>query len=137
MRGFILRMLITALGLWAATEIVPGVEIRGVPSLFMAALLLGLVNAVVRPIVVFLTFPITLVTLGLFLLVINALMFGLVARLMKQFTLDGFQAALLGSLVVSVISWFASAFVGSKGRVEVIRDRRRALPSRRPPTVDV
>lgn len=123
MPGFVLRMAITALGLWVASEIVPGVRIEGVASLFLAALLLGMVNALVRPVIVMLTLPLTLLTLGLFLLLINALMLALVAALMGRFTLDGFGSALLGSLVVSLTSWFASSFVGPAGRFEVLASR--------------
>ncbi len=126
MRGFLLRMGISALGLWAASEIVPGMHIEGIGSLFLAALLLGIVNALVRPVVVVLTLPITVVTLGLFLLVINALMLALVAFLMERFTLDGLGAALLGSLVVSVTSWFAASFVGPAGRIQKLERRRHA-----------
>ena len=84
MRGFILRTLISALGLWAASAIVPGVDIRGGGTLLIAAILYGVVNALVRPVLVILTFPLTLVTLGLFLLVVNAAMFGLVAAFLGQ-----------------------------------------------------
>ena len=120
--SFILRMLATALGLWVATEIVPGMEIEGWPSFFLAAVLLGIANAVVRPIVVFLTLPLTLLTLGLFLLVVNGLMLALVAALMDSFRLDGLISAVLGAIVVSLTSWFASLFTGADKR----RDRRAA-----------
>ena len=79
MTGFLVRLLISALGLWLASELIPGIEVRGGWTLLGAALLLGIVNAVVRPVLVLLTLPATLVTLGLFLLVINAAMLGLVA----------------------------------------------------------
>jgi putative membrane protein len=125
LKGFILRILITALGLWVAAEIVPGIYFADVPALFLAAVLLGIINAAVRPVIIVLTFPITLLTLGLFLLVINALMLGLVAMLMPRFELDGLVAALLGSIVISLTSWFASLFVGPKGRVEMLGMKRR------------
>ena len=86
--GFLIRMAITAAGLWLAARLVPGVTIDDTTTLVWAALLLGLVNAFVRPVAVFLTFPITIVTLGLFLWVVNAAMLGLVASL-----LDGFRVA--------------------------------------------
>lgn len=124
MPGFLVRLLIAALGLWLAQALVPGVEIHGAGTLFVAALLLGFVNAVVRPILVFLTFPITIVTLGLFLWVINALMLELVAHLLAGFTLHGFGSAMLGALVVSITSWIASWYVGSSGRFEVMIVRR-------------
>jgi len=120
MPGFLLRLLITAFGLWVAQAIVPGVEIHGVGTLFAAALLLGMANAVVRPIVVLLTLPITVLSLGLFLLVVNAAMLALVAALLEGFVLHGFFSALVGSLVVSVTSWIAAWYVGPTGRVEVL-----------------
>lgn len=124
MPGFLIRLLIAALGLWLAQALIPGVSIQGTGTLFVAALLLGLVNAFVRPLLVFLTFPITVVTLGLFLWVINAAMLGLVARLLDGFTLAGFGSALLGALIVSVTSWIASWWIAPSGRFEVMIVRR-------------
>lgn len=126
MRGLILRMLITAAGLWLASALVSGVVIDGVGTLLLAALLLGLVNAIVRPIVVFLTLPITLVTLGLFLLVINAGMFGLVAALLDKFYVSGFWAAVFGAIIVSLTSIVASWYIGPDGRYQVIIVERRS-----------
>jgi putative membrane protein len=118
--GFMVRLAITALGLWLAQRVVPGIQIDGNGTLIAAALLLGIVNAVVRPLAVLFTLPITVVTLGLFLLVVNAAMFGLVAALLDEFRVAGFGAALLGSLLVSLTSWVASWYVGPKGRVELL-----------------
>ena len=120
MKGFLVRLLVTALGLWAATAIVPGVTIHGVGSLIGAALLLGLVNAVIRPIILILTLPLTLLTLGLFIFVVNGISLSLVAWLMPGFTLSGFGAAILGSIVVGLTGWVASIFIGSTGRLEHI-----------------
>lgn len=125
MPGFILRLLIGAFGLWLASELVPGIEVRDGWTLLGAALLLGIVNAVVRPLLVILTLPITLLTLGLFLLVINAATLGLVAWMLDGFTITGFWPALFGAVVVSVTGWLASAFIGPRGRVEVIVVQRR------------
>lgn len=125
MAGFLLRLLVVALGLWLASELVPGIEVKGVGTLLGAALLLGIVNAVVRPLLIILTLPITVLTLGLFLLVINAAMLGLVAWMFNNFTIAGFGSALLGSIVVSVTGWLASWFIGPRGRVEVIVIRHR------------
>lgn len=124
MNGFVLRLAISALGLWLASELVPGVDINGGWTLVIAALLLGIVNALVRPIVLVLTFPFTLITLGLFILVVNAAMFALVAAFLDGFHLGGFFAALFGALVVSITSWIASSFIGPRGRYEVIVMRR-------------
>ncbi|MGH7404788.1 MAG: phage holin family protein [Candidatus Methylomirabilales bacterium] len=124
MPGFLIRMFISAMGLWIASELVPGMEITGMGTLIAAAFLLGIVNAVVRPIIVILTFPITIVTLGLFLLVINAAMLGLVAWLLDGFMLRGFLSAVVGSLVVSATGWFASWYIGPRGRFEILIVRR-------------
>ena len=129
MKGFLYRLLITALGLWTASAIVPGVSFRSWQTLLIAALLLGIVNAVVRPILLFLTFPITILTLGLFILVVNGISLALVAWLLPGFTLSGLGAAILGSIVVGLTSWLASAFVGGSGRIE--RFRRIEVPGRR------
>jgi len=121
MKGFLFRLIITALGLWAAATIVPGVSITGVGNLIVAALLLGLVNAVIRPVILILTLPLTVITLGLFILVVNGISLTLVAWLMPGFTISGLVAAVLGSIVVGLTSWLASSFVGSSGRIERIR----------------
>jgi putative membrane protein len=120
MAGFVIRLLVVALGLWLAAELVPGIEVTGVWTLLGAALFLGIVNAIVRPLVVILTLPITIVTLGLFLLVINAAMLGLVAWMFDGLTIAGFWPALWGSIIVSLTGWIASYFIGPRGRVEVI-----------------
>ena len=124
MPGFLIRMLISAMGLWIASALVPGVEITGMGTLVAAAFLLGIVNAVVRPLIVILTLPITIVTLGLFLLVINAAMLGLVAWFLDGFMLGGFLSAVAGSLVVSATGWFASWYIGPRGRFEILIVRR-------------
>lgn len=125
MIGFLTRLLIVALALWLASEWVPGIEIKGVWTLLGAALLLGLVNAIVRPLLVLLTLPFTLITLGLFLLVINAAMLGLVAWAFDDFSIAGFWPALFGSIVVSLVGWLASALIGPRGRIEVFVARSR------------
>jgi putative membrane protein len=124
MRGFLLRWAISALGLWLADAALDGVRFDSTGALLAAALLLGLVNAVVRPIAVLLTFPFTLVTLGLFLLVVNAAMLGLVAALLSGFHIAGFWSALAGWAIVSLTSWFASGFVGERGGFEMIVARK-------------
>ena len=127
MPGFLIRLLVAALGLWFASELVPGIRVEGLGTLLGAALLLGIVNAVVRPMLVVLTLPFTVLTLGLFLLVINAAMLVLVAALFEHFFIAGFWAALFGSIVVSITGWFASWFIGPRGRVEVIVVRHERL----------
>ena len=124
MAGFILRGLIAALGLWAATEILQGIHIDGPSTLILAGLLLGIVNAIVRPFALLLSLPALLLTLGLFLLVVNAAMLGLVAAMLPGFKIAGFWTAVGGALIVSVVSWIGSWFIGSRGRVEVIRSKQ-------------
>jgi putative membrane protein len=124
MTGFILRVAIVALGLWLATEIFAGLHFDSAVTLLLAALLLGIVNAVIRPIAVILTLPLTLVTLGLFLLVINAAMLGLVALMLRGFQISGFWTAVGGALVVSITSWVASGLIGNNGKFEVMTGRR-------------
>ena len=115
MIGFLLRALASAFGLWVASELVPGLRVDDWRTLALAALLLGLVNAVVRPVVVLLSLPLLLLTLGLFLLVINAVLLAVVAAALPGFHLDGAVSALIGAVVVSVASW-AAALVLRPGR---------------------
>lgn len=120
MAGFVLRLLVVALGLSLASALVPGITVTGLGTLLGAALLLGIVNAVIRPLLVILTLPITVLTLGLFLLIINAAMLGLVAWMFDNFTIAGFGSAFIGAIVVSLTGWLASYFIGPRGRIEVI-----------------
>jgi putative membrane protein len=121
MKGFFVRLVITALGLWAAATIVPGVEIVGWQALLVSALLLGIVNAVIRPVILILTLPLTVLTLGLFILVVNGISLAIVAWLVPGFHVAGLLAATLGACVVGLTGWFASSFVGGSGRIERIR----------------
>jgi putative membrane protein len=123
MTGFVLRVAIVALGLWLAAYVLPGLQFDSAGYLLAAALLLGIVNAIVRPIAVLLTLPLTLLTLGLFLLVVNAAMLGLVALLLSGFQISGFWTAVGASLIVSVTGWVASGLIGNNGKVEVMRSR--------------
>ena len=124
MKGIFLRTLITMLGLFLASGLVPGVSISGTSGFFFAAVMLGLVNAFIRPIALLLTLPITLVTLGLFLLVVNAAMFGLVAWMVDGFHVAGFWSAVFGSIVVSITAVISSWYIGPDGRFEVYVIRR-------------
>ena len=112
------------LGLFLASSLIPGVAISGAWTFILAAVFLGLVNGFIRPIAYVLTFPITLVTLGLFVLVLNAAMFGLVAALLDNFVVFGFWPALFGALIVSFTSTIASWYIGPNGHVEVIVVKR-------------
>lgn len=124
MAGFLVRAAVVAIGLWLASLILPGgIHILTPGSLIAAALLLGVANAFVRPILIVLTFPITLLTLGLFLLVINGLMIELVSWLLPGFVVAGLGWAILASIIVSLTSWAASGWIGPHGRIEVITMR--------------
>jgi len=102
---FLVRAVFAALGLWVASAIVPGVHVSNTGSLIMAAVLLGVVNALVRPIVFILTLPLTVLTLGLFLLVVNAAMIGLVAMLLGGFSVNGLIPGVLAAIVTGIASW--------------------------------
>ena len=115
MFGFILRALISAVGLWLAAHIVPGVEYTSVESLLAAAFVLGIANAIVRPILIVLPLPITVITLGLFLLIINAGMIKLVTVFIHGFIVHGWVAAILTAIVTGLTGWVGSFFIGSTG----------------------
>jgi putative membrane protein len=125
MISFFIRVLIVAVGLWLAVRLVPGISINSTQTLLVAALVLGVINAIVRPLLVILTLPITIVTLGLFLLVINGALLYLVGSLVPGVRIASFMAAFLGAIIVSLTSWAASWLFGPGGRYEVtVRERR-------------
>jgi putative membrane protein len=124
MTGFLLRAAISALGLWVASQLLDGLHFTTPSKLLLAAVLLGIVNAFVRPLVFILTLPITVVTLGLFLLVLNAGMVALVAWIVPGFTISGFWTAVGAAIIVGIVSWAASGLIGSSGRFERFPDRR-------------
>jgi len=121
MRGFLVRLLITALGLWVADQLLPGIAITGTGALIVSALALGFVNALIRPIIFILTLPLTVLTLELFILVVNGISLALVAWLVSGFHVAGLWSATWGAIIVSLTSWVASHFVGSSGRIERMR----------------
>jgi putative membrane protein len=124
MAGFLFRAALTMVGLWIATRLISGIRIDDALTLALAGVVLGVVNAIVRPIAVILTFPLTILSLGLFLLVVNAGMLGLTAWLLRGFHVSDFRSALLASLVVSLTGWLGSMFIGPRGRFEVYTKRR-------------
>ena len=124
MNGIILRTIIIMLGLFLASSIIPGVHITGTGNFILAAILLGLINAFVRPVAFLLTLPLTVVTLGLFLFVLNAAMFGLAAAMLDGFVVAGFWSATFGAIIVSLTSTIASWYIGPSGRYEVFVVRR-------------
>lgn len=124
MPGFLMRAAIVALGLWLATTWVKGIAIDSPSTLILAGLLLGVVNSIVRPIAIVLTLPMTVATLGLFLLVINAGMVALVAWMLPGMHVAGFWSAFWAAVLLSLVSMVGSWFIGPKGRFEFIVKRR-------------
>jgi putative membrane protein len=121
MRGFVVRLLITALGLWIAARLLPGIAFVSTRALIVSALVLGFVNALIRPVIFILTLPLTILTLGLFILVVNGISLALVAWLVPGFHVAGLWSATWGAIIVSLTSWVASHFVGGSGRIERLR----------------
>ena len=121
--GFLLRVLVNALAIMLAASIVPGIEVNGLVPALVGGLLLALLNAIVRPILIILTLPITILTLGLFLLVLNGLCFWLASAVVKGFSVAGFWSAFFGALIVSIVSWAATALISDSGKVVVITKR--------------
>lgn len=114
--GFVLRLIVNAAALWVAAQLVPGIVVTGFTPLLLAALVLGLINAIVRPVLLVLTLPLTLMTLGLFIFILNAFCLWLTSRIVPGFDVQSFAAALLGAFVVSIVSWLLTAFVSDAGR---------------------
>jgi len=120
MTGFLVRALITAIGLWIATLCVSGIRIDNATTLIFAGALLGVVNAVVRPIAIVLTLPLTILTLGLFLLLVNTAMVALVAAILPGFHIPGgFWSAFATALIVGITGWIASGLIGPRGKIEI------------------
>ena len=116
MRNLLIVWLINALALLALPYVVPSVQVDSFVTALVAALVLGLVNTLIRPVLVLLTLPITLVTLGLFIFVINGLLFWFVASFVEGFRVGGFWSAVFGAIVYALISWAASALVSGARR---------------------
>ncbi|MCB2193099.1 MAG: phage holin family protein [Deltaproteobacteria bacterium] len=125
-KGLLFRWVVNALGLLFVSWLFDGIQVSGIGWAFVAALFLGVFNALVRPVLILLTLPITVVTMGLFILVINALMLWLTGTLLAGFQVHGFWAAVGGALVLSVISLAANSLVGERGNIEVIDMHRDA-----------
>jgi putative membrane protein len=120
MTGFVLRALMTAIGLWIATYWVSGIRIDDATTLILAGALLGIINAIVRPIAIILTLPITILSLGFFLLVVNAGMVALVAGILPGCHIPGgFWSAFGTALIVWITSWIGSWLIGPRGKIDV------------------
>ena len=123
--GFLIRLCLNAMALLIVSTVIPGIEVKGVLPALSAAFFLGLVNAVVRPIILILTLPLTIVTLGLFIPVINAFLLKLVSLMIQGFEVHGFWSAVFGALLLSLVSGLLSVFINDRGRVEVVVHRQR------------
>lgn len=121
MTAFLIRWLVTTIAVFAAEKLIPGIHCNSAGALLGASLLLGIVNAFVRPILLLLSIPFIIVTMGLFILVVNALMLMLVAQIVPSFSVDGFWNAFFGSIVISLVSWILSSFFRtSDGKIHTI-----------------
>jgi len=109
--GFLPRLIATAAGLWLAARLLDGVYASSAMTLLVAAFLLGFVNTIIRPIIVLLTLPITIITLGLFLLVVNAAMLGLVAWILPGLRIEGLGYGILAWLIVCAVNWLAELYI--------------------------
>ncbi|MBF0497814.1 MAG: phage holin family protein [Deltaproteobacteria bacterium] len=124
MSGILIRWLIMTMALILASFLIPGIYIADFPSALVAAAILGILNAFIRPVLFLLTLPLTVLTLGLFALVLNGLMLQLVSTLVKGFYVSNFLSAILGSLIISAVSCVLNLRVKDRGRLEVIELRR-------------
>ena len=121
--GFLVRLFLNALALLLVSTVIPGIEVRGVLPALSAAFFLGVVNAVVRPVLVILTLPLTIITLGLFIPLLNAALLTLVSLMIQGFEVHGFWSAVFGAILLSLISGLLNLFINDRGRVEVIVHR--------------
>jgi putative membrane protein len=120
MPGFVIRWVINAVALLLISQVIRGIEVDGIVAALAAAAVLGIFNAVLRPVLLILTLPLTIVTLGLFALVLNGFMLYLVGSLVKGFSVHGFWAAVFGAILLSLVSGVANAFISDRGRIEII-----------------
>lgn len=118
MKGLIVRWLILIVAITLASYLIDGIRINGVFSAIFTAAILGLLNVFFRPILLILTLPINILTLGLFTFVINAFMLKMVSGVIPGFDVHGFWPAIFGSLIISAVNWILSSFINEKGRVE-------------------
>ncbi len=128
MNGLLIRFGITAIAVFLASSIVPGIEIQTFSSGVAAVLVLSILNALLRPILYFFSLPFIVLTLGLFMVIVNALLLQLVDFLVKGFTVQGFWASVFGALLISFVSMILNAWVSDTGHIEVIHHRPSSSP---------
>jgi putative membrane protein len=119
-RGVLLRWLVLTAAVLAASWLLDGIRVDGLLSALLAAATLGILNAFLRPLIILLTLPVNILTLGLFTFIINALMLQIVSELIPGFMVHGFWTAVLGALIIGFVSWLLNTFVGGRGKVERI-----------------
>lgn len=121
MGAFLLRWLVTTIAVLVAEKLLPGINANGWGTLLGASLLLGIINAFVRPVLLLLSLPFIIVTMGLFIFVVNALLLLLVSKIIPAFQVDGFWTAFFGAIIISLVSWVLSSFFrGSDGKIYAI-----------------
>lgn len=126
MKGIFIRWLILTVAILSAAYLLDGMEVRGFTSAFLAAAVLGILNAVLRPVLIILTLPLNILSLGLFTFVINAFLLKMASGVIPGFEVHGFWPALFGSLIISLVSWLLSSLINDRGRVEVIDLKKRS-----------
>ena len=126
MRGILIRWLILTVAILSAAYLLDGMEVQGFTSAFFAAAVLGILNAVLRPVLIILTLPLNILSLGLFTFVINAFLLKMASGVIPGFEVHGFWPALFGSLIISLVSWLLSSLINDRGRVEVIDLKKRS-----------
>lgn len=124
MRGLVIRWCISAISLLLTAALLPGIKVQGIFPAFVAAGFWGILNALIRPVLLILTLPINILTLGLFTLIINGFMLFLVAEIIKGVEVLGFWWAVLGALILGIISWGLNSFINERGEMEIIDLRR-------------
>ncbi|MCU0596315.1 MAG: phage holin family protein [Desulfobacterota bacterium] len=125
MKGLVVRWLFLTVAILVAAHLIEGIEVKGFWSAFLAAAILGVLNALFRPVLIILTLPINILTLGLFTFVINAILMMMVSGVVGGFEVHGFWSALLGSLVISLVSWLLNSFINEQGRVGYVDLKKR------------
>lgn len=128
MKGILIRFVVTGVAVLLATQIVPGIEARSLAAGLAAVLVLALLNALVRPFLYLLSLPFIILTLGLFMVIINALLLQVVALLVKGFVVEGFWPAVWGALLISVVGSLLNALVSEEGHVEIVVHRPKPPP---------
>ena len=126
MKGILIRWLILTVAILSAAYLLDGMEVRGFTSAFFAAAVLGILNAILRPVLIILTLPLNILSLGLFTFVINAFLLKMASGVIPGFEVHGFWPALFGSLIISLVSWLLSSWINDRGRVEVIDLKKRS-----------